>query len=422
MGDGIQMGKIGRTGLRSVKWSFFIYFPFCFLLAFAGGAGIGLGTNYLQDWYSAEYSVPQVLQDGETYHVYRDEEGVFHYEFAEKEQFNPPDALHGRIFWIISNAQMVLVPLWAAACIAFMAVIFYRRELELPINDLLDASKKISDNCLDFRLESNRRDELGQLVRGFEAMRRALYRNNQETWRMLEERRRLNAAFSHDMRTPITVLKGYVDLLEKYIPDGKVSQEKLLDILERMGGQIERLESYTGRMNMMQRLEDISPSPAKVSWEGLCEKCRECCNILAGRIAVDFDCACRREWIWADEELVLEVYENILSNAIRYARERIHIRIRAEADCLEISVEDDGIGFSSEALQRAGSPFFRGQDGERDGKKDGAEEGAEEDACKHFGLGLYICRVLCEKCEGALTVTNGEMGGMVKASFGIRPE
>lgn len=397
--------------MRSIKWSFFIYFPICLVLAFGGAYGIGAGTNNLQDWYSARYSIPQVTPDGERYHIYYDDEGVLHYEFAEKEQFYSTNKWHEIVFWFISNTQVVLIPLWVIGCIALIAVLFYRRELERPINALMDASEKISDNCLDFHLESSRRDELGQLMESFETMRQALYQNNQKTWRMLEERRRLNAAFAHDMRTPITVLKGYVDLLNKYIPDGKVSREKLLEILQMMGGQIDRLESYTARMNRMQRVEDISPNQREVTWEELCVKCRESCALLAGTLQVDLVCDSEEDSLWVDEELVLEVYENLLSNAIGYARKRLHVGIRVKSGRLEISVEDDGGGFSQEALQRAGR-----EPGAMDRTENGKVVG------EHFGLGLYICRIVCEKCGGDLIVENGGEGGRVTASFGIRKE
>ncbi|MCM1091177.1 MAG: HAMP domain-containing histidine kinase [Butyrivibrio sp.] len=405
------MGKIKGVGMRSVKWSFFIYFPICLVLAYLGAFGIGIGTNYLQDWYSARYSMTRATPDGEQYHVYYGEDGVLHYEFVDEGRFSSESRLHEIVYWFISNAQVVLAPLWVIGSIALMAVLFYRRELEQPINALIDASEKISDNCLDFQLESGRRDELGKLMESFETMRQALYHNNQKTWRLLEERRRLNAAFAHDMRTPITVLKGYVELLDKYIPDGKVSREKLLEILQMMGAQINRLESYTARMNRIQRVEDISPAQGEVTWEELCGKCRESCGLLAGTLQMELVCEGMEDTLWVDEELVLEVLENLLSNAIRYARNRIRVDIRARERRLEIVVEDDGVGFSQEALQRAGR-----EPGVMERREKGETQG------EHFGLGLYICRIVCEKCGGELLVENGSGGGRVMASFEIRKD
>ena len=80
-------------------------------------------------------------------------------------------------------------------------------------------------------------------------MRSALYESNRQLWRSLEERKRLNAAFSHDLRTPLTVLRGYADFLEKYIPGGRIPEKKLLEVLGMMNGQIVRLEHYTQKMS-----------------------------------------------------------------------------------------------------------------------------------------------------------------------------
>lgn len=97
-----------------------------------------------------------------------------------------------------------------------------------------------------------------------------------------------------------------------------------------------------------------------------------------------------------DTELVLEVYENLVSNAVRYAKRRLEISLVVKEDKLRITVSDDGRGFSEEALRRAANPFFRGEQ--------------EKKETPHFGLGLYVCKVICEKCGGELVIENVESG------------
>lgn len=362
------MGKIKRKSL-SLKWSMMIYVPFCLPAALLGAAIIGFRSNDLQIWYQSNYPLSNM--------------GFL------------------STYWFISYAQMLLIPAWVMFCIAVTGFIFYSRELKQPINILLDASRKIADNQLDFKVEYKKQNELGLLCTAFEDMRSALYENNLELWRSLEERKRLNSAFSHDLRTPLTVLRGYTDFLEKYIPDGKVTVDKLLSVITMMNGQISRLEHYTQKMNTLQKLEDIVPKIRSIPEETLFDHLLETGKMICGDMFRMNGTPDHRN-IAVDMELVMQVYENLIANAVRYAEKSVTVNYSISENILEISVLDDGKGFTEEILRNAGQPFLRD---------------TKEPDKTHFGLGLYICRILCEKCGGTLTVQNQEHGGMVTATF-----
>lgn len=391
------MGK-----MKSLKWSFFIYLSVCFILSFAGSMLIGFETNDLQDWYEERHSdVRLSVSPEDSYTVLFD--GYInigkHYIITD----NRPVAekKYRVIYFIISYTQMLLIPLWIIFCIAFIGIIFYKRELQKPINILLDASHKISDNQLDFKVEYNKQNELGMLCTAFDEMRSALYENNRKMWRSLEERKRLNSAFSHDLRTPLTVLKGYAEFLEKYIPDGKVSEEKLMSVISMMNGQISRLEHYTQKMNAVQKLEDIVPNHTRISAGTLFVMLTETGKLICGyKFRINTTPGSRI--ISIDTDIVMQVYENLISNAVRYAENSVEVNCSISENMLTISVLDDGSGFTEEALKNAVQPFFRDE---------------KEPDKLHFGLGLYICRVLCEKCGGNLKVENHENGGKVIVEF-----
>ncbi|MBD5528825.1 MAG: HAMP domain-containing histidine kinase [Lachnospiraceae bacterium] len=409
-----------KKKIRSLRQTLFFGIFICAFLAFLGSMAIGFGTNYLQNWYSSSYMEGEdtrIWKDG--YEIIIDQSGNLHYSYVgeevptyDKRQINLTKEL---TFDIISYAQTVLIPLWILACVWSIVWIFYKRELEKPLRVLQDASEKIADNCLDFELEPVKDNELGRLRDGFEKMRAALYENNRAMWQQVEERKRLNAAFAHDMRTPITVLKGYGEMLERYIPEGRISQDKLMEILGMMNGQIRRLENYTQKMSSIRKLEDLEPEVAPVKAAALDEKLRSMCEILGQEILYSFS---GEGILGLDETLVLEVCENLISNGLRYARQRLQVTVRvAEGELsgseeeseryLEITVEDDGPGFSPEDLQHATDPFYRG-------------EGQMEQS--HFGLGLYICRLICGKCGGSLILSNAVCGGRVTARFKIVSE
>lgn len=407
-----------RRRHRSLRRSLYYCIPLCAFLAYMGTMVIGVGTNYMQDWFSSKYFNEGVrIWDG-GYELYIDQDGNMYHSYVGKEHKYDANKLYTPqriIYEAISSSQFILIPLWILACVGVTVWIFYKREIEKPLRVLREASEKIADNCLDFELEPVKDNELGQLRNGFEKMRAALYENNRSTWQQLEERKRLNAAFAHDMRTPITVLKGYGEMLERYVPEGRISQDKLLEILGMMNGQIRRLESYTQKMSSIRKLEDLEPERAPVKATDLREKLRNMCEIL-GQAQIDVAFSFDGEGILClDEALVLEVCENLVSNAVRYARERLQVTVQAAEGerltsqeeperYLEITVEDDGPGFSPEELQHAADPFYRG-------------EGQMEQS--HFGLGLYICRLICGRCGGSLALSNAVRGGRVTARFRI---
>lgn len=408
-----RSGKTERH--RSLRRSLYYYIPICAVMAFLGTWGIGVGTNHLQDWYIANYTNGGVRIWKDGYEIFVDENGFMHYTYVGRPFIEHSEEAQRVTYNIISYAQTVLIPLWLLACVGLVVWIFYKREIEKTLRVLQDASEKIADNCLDFEMEPVRDNELGRLRDGFEKMRVALYENNRATWQQLEERKRLNAAFAHDMRTPITVLKGYGEMLERYIPEGRISQNKLLEILGMMNGQIRRLENYTQKMSSIRKLEDLEPEPALITAVALQEKLRNMCRILGEDISFSFG---GEGTLCLDEALVLEVCENLVSNGLRYARQILQVTARVvegelpaseeePAKYLEVVVEDDGPGFNPEELQHATDPFYRGE--------------GQMEQC-HFGLGLYICRLICIKCDGSLTLSNGICGGRVTARFKIYPE
>ena len=117
-------------------------------------------------------------------------------------------------------------------------------------------------------MESPYEDEMGRLCTAFETMRKTLLENNRELWRQAEERKRLNAAFSHNLRNPITVLKGSIKLAKNSI-QGQVQTGQIQDHLIRIEDYIRRIECYIETMSSVQKLEEFPVERTKMEWESL---------------------------------------------------------------------------------------------------------------------------------------------------------
>ena len=131
-----------------------------------------------------------------------------------------------------AKAAVVLVPtlLFVLGTI-FCARMFYSIKLKQPLSLLLQSADRISQSDLDLCLDYPASDEMGELCRAMDTMRAALLKNNQETWAMMEERRKLSASIAHDLRTPITVMKGYTEYLSRNVPLGRISEMCIRDSL-----------------------------------------------------------------------------------------------------------------------------------------------------------------------------------------------
>lgn len=303
---------------------------------------------------------------------------------------------------ILEGVGGLSMVVYALAGVLLVARFYYKNKLNPPIQMLLREAEKIGENILDYPCRSENNDELGRVCNAVDRMREQLAVNQGQIWEQMEEQRRLNAAFAHDMRTPLTVLHGYVDLLSMYQEQGQLGSEKLEEILEMMDGQVYRLEEYANTMKEIHRLDQREVQKKAITLGELADRFHEMVHILNHTQDITLELAeiQGEEWkIMADVPLIMEVADNLISNGLRYAESIIQIRLEYEkaTGCLSLYVRDDGRGFNGEELKMAMRPYY----------------GEEKDGGCHFGIGLSISKTLCEKHGGLLTLSNSIQGGAI---------
>ena len=289
---------------------------------------------------------------------------------------------------------------------------FYKNRLKKPLSILKNGVTEIKSQNLEFVLDYPSEDEMGDLCRSFEELRQYLIVQYEEMWKKIEEQKQLNAAFAHDLRTPLTVLKGYSEFLARYLPKGKVSQEKMQEILELMTGQLDRLTAFSKTMKAVRSLDKY---PVQREERELMHLYRVIEGIVGAlnlgkevMLFLEKPSLDEGKTGFLDENIILEVLDNVLSNAIRFANSGISITLETETIeeelFLLLYVEDDGSGFTPEELKQAVQPYYTE-----------ALEG------EHFGIGLHICSMLCRVHGGTFSIANrmDGKGAIVSASFRI---
>ena len=363
------------------------------------------------------------------------------------------------IGWTLRLVAGVGVPIVAFGGLAVLLFRrFYRRHIGGPLSVLEAAADRIARQDLDFQIGAVRGRELGRLGTAMGGMRSSLLATQRELWRTAEDRRRLNAAFAHDLRTPVTVLKGTLEMA-RMKANRAGSGEDVRKTLDTLSGQADRLESYAQLMSRVTKLEDrevmrsaCAPSDVARILErqaaGYVATRGNGCKLLFslgdamraagasdgsvaapdaggaagagdGHVVVpDAERAAEScpEPLSIDMQLVEEVLGNLLGNACDHARSKVTVSVDllqpeqgslaagARGDVrLELVVTDDGRGFTAEALHHGCDPFY-----------------SEAKSAEHFGLGLNIARTLARLHGGAVELGNLEGGGAcVTATFAV---
>lgn len=294
-------------------------------------------------------------------------------------------------YWCIT-ILMVSLPIAYIIFASFMvAKLYYKWKLQIPLEHLKNGMYHISQQDLDFQIPYTSNDELGQLCDTFENMKNEIYISNRKMWDMLQERKALTASVSHDLRTPITVINGYLNYLGKSIERETLTNETLQTTIKNMTEAVERLKRYVECVKDIQKIEDIEIRKENCNLKELISNVTREFSILATQknrefVIQDYS---KSVCISTDKAMLLKILENIFDNALRFSHEKIIFSIEEKKEYLYFSMQDDGIGFTTEELKSATSFFFSS-----------STNGG------NFGIGLSICKILCEKLGGDMCLDN----------------
>lgn len=318
-------------------------------------------------------------------------------DFCLTRVYNSPQSLSPgkKLVYYGSGVTMIALPvLLSLSGILLCGFLFYDEKLRYPIEILKRSAEKISEQDLDFQIEYNARDELGELCGAFEQMRSALADNNSQMWQMLEQRRQLQASVAHDLRNPIAIIKGHAEYLRLNYPRGTLPEERVISIADNIGDAADRLMHYTESIREINRLEDLEIRREPVNFSELFEEISEELGSISDKITLQNNVDDLT--VNLDQQALYRILENLVGNSLRFAKSMIKIEFDLKNSCLLVRVSDDGEGFSEKILNAKNRAFI-----------------TDKSDSTHSGMGLTVCRILAEKHGGELSLFN-ENGAVSK--------
>ena len=196
---------------------------------------------------------------------------------------------------------------------------------------------------------------------------------------------------------PVAIMRGYQEMLLEFVPEDMLDQEKMMEMLRGGMLQIERMNHFIDGMRKMTKLEERELNCSVVDIRQLISQIKTLAEVMEEKSEKDFTVTAvgESETLVADAEIIMEVADNLLSNAFRYASQKVGLKLTVTAQDLKMSIGDDGTGFQ-ENIDTVTQAFYH--------------ENSQDDL-KHFGMGMYISRIYCERHGGKLLIKNAADGG-----------
>lgn len=272
------------------------------------------------------------------------------------------------------------------------------RSVMKPLNKLTIATRKIAQGDLDFILESEHNDEFGELCDDFENMRKRLKESASDKLKDDEESKELISNISHDLKTPITAIKGYVEGIMDGVADTPEKMDKYIKTIYNKANDMDRL---IGELTLYSKIDTnrIPYNFKKVNVDDYFSDCAEEISIEleAKNIRLNyFNYVDKSTIIIADPEQLKRVINNIISNSVKYIGNKqgaLNIRISDENDFIHVEIEDNGKGIDTKDLPYIFDRFYR-TDISRNSNQGGS------------GIGLAIVKKIIEVHGGKIWATS----------------
>lgn len=299
--------------------------------------------------------------------------------------FPSPDIL--TVMWMMLNSLLVIIILTAR----------FAKNLRLQLNPLFEATSQVAKQNLDFEMEHSEIKEFEDVLLAFSEMKDNLKESLEQQWKTEQMQKEQIAALAHDLKTPLTVIQGNADLINEtdFDEEQRLYANYIIESSEQMQLYIKTLieisRAAVGYQLHMERV-DFGEYIERIE-----KQIKSLCQAKGIHLQMKILSALKHLKI--DKMLLERGIMNVVNNALEYSPQggNVSIEMSREDGYFQISIADEGTGFSKEALQHAREQFFM-EDQSRSSKM-------------HFGMGLYITDSIMKQHGGEMILRNSEKQG-----------
>lgn len=277
--------------------------------------------------------------------------------------------------------------------------------LKKKLQSLIFASEKIENKELEFSIEPGNLKEVNMVLASMDHMRAALKLSLESQWKMEQTRKEQISALAHDLKTPLTIIRGNAELL--YDTDPTADQKECIGYIE---------ESSLQMQDYVQMLIEITKSNSSFTLqrqevntsEFLQEVQKQAKGLCAVKnIQLHWETSYKTPCLFIDSKLLIRAFSNVLSNAVEHTPLGGVITFKSveENSCMVFSVSDTGSGFSPEALKHGAAQFYM--------------DNHSRNSKSHYGIGLYVVDSVAKQHEGQLILENDKITGGAKVTIRI---
>lgn len=281
----------------------------------------------------------------------------------------------------------------------------FAKRLKKQLLPLMDATQKIKEQNLEFEIQPSKIKEFNDVLSSLADMKSELKNSLEHEWHMEQSRKEQISALAHDIKTPLTVIRGNAELLY----DSKQTDEQQ-EYTRYIIKNSRQMQQYIQTLIEISQAETgYSIHMSKVNRDEFMKEIKYQINGLAAtkKLQVEFTQKYLPLQFVMDQSLIQRAVMNVVSNAVDYSPEhsKLYFSAGASEDYIRFCITDSGKGFSPEDLKQASRQFYMG-DTSRSSKS-------------HYGIGLYISKSITEQHKGGIDIANSKATGGAQVTIEI---